>query len=100
MSPDEKVIRRALAERPAPRRVPWPEVRRRLDATPPKPGRRIIGWALAVVLFFAASETFRRGIDSSQEKPDFRVTEVSRNGRPANALVVQPDRNTLVVVVQ
>ncbi|HSD72037.1 MAG TPA: hypothetical protein VLE54_04565, partial [Thermoanaerobaculia bacterium] len=87
-------------ERPAPRRVPWPEVRGRLDSTPPNRGRRALGWALAVVLIFAASETFRRGIDSSREKPDFRVTEVSRNGRPANALVVQPDRNTLVVVVQ
>jgi hypothetical protein len=59
-----------------------------------------VGWALALILFFAAAETFRRGVHPPRQQPDFRVMDVSRDGRPANALLVQPDRNTLVVVVQ
>lgn len=101
MAPDEKEIRRALAERQAPTGDPWPGIQTRLEETPYLLNRRIAGWAIALVLFFAAAETFRSAARlRSPDQSDFRVTRVVRDGRPANTLVVQPDANTIVVIPQ
>jgi hypothetical protein len=97
---EETEIRRALAERRAPTGDPWTPIRTRLERKY-LPTRRAAGWALALILFFAAAETFRSTARLRRsDQSDFRVTRVISDGRPANALVVQPDANTIVVIPQ
>ncbi|SRR6266542_569150 len=101
MFPDENEIRRALVERCPPNVDPWPSVRARLGQRPPLAMRRAAQLAAALVLFLATAEAFRRGANApARGNPGFRVTGVSKDGRPANALVIQPDPNTILVIPQ
>ena len=100
MSLEEREIRRSIRRRPSPRRDPWPAIRPKLDERSARPS--LVGMAVVLLLFFAAAEAFRRGVNEpgTQVESGFRVTEVSREGRPASALIIQPDANTIVVIPQ
>lgn len=100
MSLEEKEIRRSIGQRSPPSRDPWPAIRPHLDEQTPR--RSILGMVAALLVFLAVAETFRRGVNEPLAPADsgFRVTEVSREGRPASALIIQPDANTIVVVPQ
>jgi len=100
MSLEEREIRRSIGGRPPSSRDPWPAIRLRLHERQRPPA--ILGMAAALLLFFAAAEAFRRGVNGpvTRAESGFRVTEVSREGRPASALVIQPDANTIVVIPQ
>ena len=100
MSLEEKEIRRSIGQRLPPSRDPWRAIRPRLDERAPR--RAAVGMVAALLLFFAVAEVFRRGVNQPLAPADsgFRVTEVSREGRPASALIVQPDANTILVIPQ
>ena len=100
MSLEEREIRRSIGRRPPPSLDPWPAIRPRLEERPRE--RAVLGIAAALLLFFAAAEVFRRGVREpvAPGGSGFRVTAVSREGRPASAVVIQPDANTIVVIPQ
>lgn len=100
MSLEENEIRRSIGQRPPPSRDPWVAIRPELDQRSSRSA--ILGLVAALLVFCAAAEAFRRGVNEPLARVDagFRVTEVSREGRPASALIIQPDANTIVVIPQ
>jgi len=102
MLPEEEEIRRALSERriPSVERV-WPTLRERLDARAPR--RPNVRTWMAVAVFLVLAVTAFRDLRFSRRRlpvAGFVVANVRSFDRPAEALVLQPDARTLMVIVR
>ena len=102
MSLEEREIRGSLSQRrfrsPA---EAWPKIRSRLEEQHSKPSARgPILAAVAAVLLAAALWLRPAPASRPAARPEgFQVTRVESRGRPAAAMVLQPDRDTLMVLV-
>ena len=102
MSPDENEIRRGLSGRPLRRGADaWPDIARRLETRAPAARARILAAAAALLLLLTVSIQRRQARFSAAPGPDrgFVVLRAESRGRPAAPIVLQPDRNTVIVVV-
>lgn len=102
MLPEENEIRRALAERNF-RSVNevWPNIRRRLTKGAAR-RRPAAGWtALVLFLIVIAVVLSRKPKPATDRRPStgFRVANVRSLGRPAAAMVLEPDSGTVIVIV-
>ena len=102
MYPDEEEIRRGLSRRSLRQGAEaWSDVARRLESPAPAPRARIFAVAAALLLLIAVSVREWRVRSSPATGPDrgFVVVRAESRGRPAAPIVLQPDRNTVIVVV-
>ena len=102
MYPDEDEIRRDLSLRALrPGAEAWSDVARRLSAPAPAPRARMLVMAAALLLLLTVSVRQWQGRTSAPSVPDrgFMVSRAESRGRPASPIVVQPDRDTVIVVV-
>jgi hypothetical protein len=102
MLPEENEIRRALAERSF-RSVNevWPTIRQRLTTGAAR-SRPAAGWAaLAFFLLVIAVVLSRNPRSANYPSPSvkFKVANVRSLGRPAAAMVLEPDSETVIVIV-
>jgi hypothetical protein len=103
MFPEEKELRRQLAHRTVRSAEDvWPAVRPKLDTE--DSGRRAAAWPaiLAVVLVIVLLAALRGRSEHAERRlpgEDFAVTDVRSLGRPTTPIVLRPDSNTLMVVV-
>ncbi len=101
MLPEEKAIRRALADRKC-RSAPqvWPEIQRRLTRRRLAPRKMLLGLSAALVFLLAAAALFKRNLASRSAgaPPSFGVSRVESRGEVSAAIVLQPDPNTLLVI--
>jgi hypothetical protein len=102
MLPEENEIRRALAERSF-RSVNevWPTIRQRLTTGAAR-RRTAAGWAaLALFLIVIAVVLSRNPNAATGRNPSmgFKVGNVRSLGRPAAAMVLEPDSGTVIVIV-
>ncbi|HKF44925.1 MAG TPA: hypothetical protein VKG01_17650 [Thermoanaerobaculia bacterium] len=103
MFPDENEIRRGVSRRPVRSGAQaWPEIARRLQPAAPVRRGRLSFAAASLLLLLAASLWLR----PAPPRPTLRsaprgflVNRVESRGRPAAAVVLQPDRDTLLVIV-
>ena len=107
MFPEESALRRELAQRAfrSPGEI-WPAVRRelvRVAERAPRPAAA--SWtsaALAVLLMIVLFAILRGRPEHAERRlpgKDFSVTNVRSLGRPSTPIVLRPDPNTLMVVV-
>ena len=102
MFPDEDEIRRGLSRRVVrPGRAVWSEMRDHLESRPPTPGRARLALAAVAVVLLAAA-VWRQPLSPPRAREGsrgFQVSRVESRGRPSAAIVLRPDRNTLMVIV-
>ena len=102
MLPEENEIRRALAERSfRPVKEVWPTIRRRL-ATGAARRRPAAGWAALALLLIVIPVVLSRNPKPVADHPPsmgFKVANVRSLGRPAAAMVLEPDSGTVIVIV-
>lgn len=102
MLPEENEIRRALSERSF-RSVNevWPTIRQRLTtgAARRRPAAR---WAALALCLIVISVVLSRNPKPAADRPPamgFKVANVRSLGRPAAAMVLEPDSGTVIVIV-
>jgi hypothetical protein len=103
MLPDEEEIRRGLSRRAIrPGRAVWPEVRERLESRAPATRRARLALAAVLVVLLAAVFWRRPApppVSTSKAPRGFQVSRVESRGRPSAAMILRPDRDTLMVIV-
>jgi hypothetical protein len=101
MLPEESGLRRALAQRGfrSPEEI-WPAVRRELAGGRMR-RRQAAAWSAAAVLLviLAALRGRTEPVAARQPPEGFGVTNVRSLGRPATSIVLRPDAQTVMVVV-
>ncbi len=102
MLPEENEIRRALAERSF-RSVDevWPAVRERLTAGAAR-RHPAASWAALALFLTVIAVVLSRNPKAAADRPPsmgFRVANVRSLGRPAAAMVLEPDSGTVIVLV-
>jgi hypothetical protein len=99
----EQDVRRNLSWRVLrPGEEAWREIRPRLEAPPrARATPSLAKVAVLVVLLAAVFWRWKAAPSASIGKTpaEFRVSRVASRGRPATALILRPDRKTLMVIV-
>ena len=102
MLPEENEIRRALAERGfRPVDEVWPTIRQRLTAGAAR-RRPAAAWAALALCLIVLAVVLSRHPKSAADRPPstrFKVANVRSLGRPAAAMVLEPDSGTVIVIV-
>lgn len=103
MFPREAEIREGLASRSVRSGAEaWPDIRRRLERRPASVSRWRLGLAALAMVLLAAAALHRRAAappPAAEAARGFQVSRVESRGRTTTALVLQPDGNTLMVIV-
>jgi hypothetical protein len=102
MLPEENDIRQALAERSF-RSVDevWPTILRRLTTGAAR-RRPVAGWAALAFFLIVLAVVLSRSARPATHRPrsiGFKVANVRSLGRPAAAMVLEPDSRTVIVIV-
>jgi hypothetical protein len=98
----EEEIREGLSHRPVRSgAAAWPDIRRRLESRPASLSRWRLGLAALAVVLLAAAALHRRAAAPSAATAarGFRVSRVESRGRTSTPLVLQPDGNTVMIIV-
>ena len=99
----EAEIREGLSSRPVRSgAAAWPDIRRRLESRPASLSRWRLGLAALVVVLLAAAALHRGAaapLPAAAAARGFQVARVESRGRTSTPLVLQPDGNTLMVIV-
>lgn len=103
MLPDENEIRRALAERSfRSANEAWPTIRQRLTAGAARRRRPAARWAALALFLIVLAVLLSRNPKPAAVRPPsmgFKVANVRSLGRPAAAMVLEPDSATVIVIV-